>query len=85
MKVTQEEYIERAQEIFEAVRSANWGVRGVAKALVKNDYGCEIEEVGKLSGQDIADLHCAVLSLSKYVDESLEWIDTATVEKAVRS
>jgi len=85
MKVTQDQYIERAQEIIEAVRSANWGVRGVASTLVKNDLDCEIEEAGKLSSQDIPDLHCALLSLASFIDGRLELIDTATVEKAVES
>jgi len=80
MKVTQGQYIERTKEIIEDVRTANWGIRGVAKALVKNDLDCDIEDVGKLSLQDICDLHCAALSLSQRIDESMQWLDTARVD-----
>jgi len=80
MSLTQEQYTERTQKIIGDVRSASWGIRGIAQALTKNDLDCEIEDVGKLSLQDICDLHCAALSLSQRIDESMQWLDTARVD-----
>jgi len=81
MRMSKAQYIEETKRVTDQVRSAAWGIRGVASALTKHDLDCEIEECGELSGQDISDLHCAALSLSRYIDEKMQWFDSANIEE----